>query len=89
MNCTVQEFIEGATRGAVIRRLLRFFSADIIVDEIDEKIKTLNVVLLPPKKGYITDYNNVGPPGKFVCKVLKLMHKRSICCFFSNIKHIQ
>ena len=58
----VLHFGEGAQRAVAIRRLSKFFRAEIIEDIMDPQKKTLVVVLLPPDKGYITDYIQVSVP---------------------------
>jgi hypothetical protein len=56
---------EGAMRAAAIRRMCKFFRCEIIEDILDPKVKTMHVVLLPPDKGFVTDYQQVAvpPPG--------------------------
>lgn len=55
----VLTYTEGAIRTAVVRRLCRFFKAMILVDVLDESKKTLLVDLLPPKKSFVSDYQEV------------------------------
>jgi hypothetical protein len=64
----VLHYGEGAQRAVAIRNLCRYFRADIIEDILDATKKTLNVVLLPPEKGFVTDYLEVSvpPPGEDV-----------------------
>eukprot|EP01034_Spumella_vulgaris_P022575 gene22575-28708_t len=56
---------EGAMRAAAVRSICKFFRCEIIEDILDPKIKTMHVVLLPPDKGFVTDYQQVSvpPPG--------------------------
>lgn len=56
---TIISFQEGAIRTAAIRRLMRYFKAEIIEDILDPTIRELHVVLLPPGKDYITEYKNI------------------------------
>lgn len=58
----VLHFGEGAQRAVAIRRLCKYFRAEIIEDVMDPQKKTLVVVLLPSDKGYITDYIQVSVP---------------------------
>lgn len=62
----VLHFTEGTIRSAAIRKLSRFFRAEIIIDVLDEKIRTLEVDLLPPSKDFVSDYQQVSvpPPGE-------------------------
>jgi hypothetical protein len=62
----VLHFGEGSQRAVAIRRLCKFFRAEIIVDIMDPQKRTLVVVLLPPEKGFVTDYQQVAPshPGE-------------------------
>mgnify|MGYP003709500145 CR=1 FL=1 len=55
----ILHFGEGAQRSVAIRRLCKYFRAEIIEDIMDPNKKTLVVVLLPPDKGFITDYQQV------------------------------
>jgi hypothetical protein len=59
---TILGFVEGSIRTAAIRRFCGFFSAEIIVDILDPTQKTLHVVLLPPRKDFISNYKEIGVP---------------------------
>lgn len=58
----ILSYSEGVMRAAVIRRFCKFFRAEIIEDILDPHKKTLDVTLLPPDKGFITDYQQIGTP---------------------------
>ncbi len=62
----VLSFVEGSIRTAAIRRFCRFFAAEIIIDILDPTQKTLHVILLPPRKDFVSDYQEAGvpPPGE-------------------------
>jgi hypothetical protein len=62
ISSSVVSFQEGAIRTAAIRRLMRFFKAEIIEDILDATIRELHVVLVPPGKDFITEYRNVSKP---------------------------
>jgi hypothetical protein len=62
ISATIISFQEGAIRTAAIRRLMRFFKAEIIEDIIDNTIRELHVVLLPPGKGFVSEYQNITKP---------------------------
>ncbi|RYH20765.1 hypothetical protein EON65_22480 [archaeon] len=57
---------EGSIRAAAVRRFCRFFRAEIIEDILDPTHRTLHVVLLPPDKGFVSEYQyiRVPPPGE-------------------------
>ncbi len=61
----IQKFLTGLLIFVVdslqIRRLCRFFAAQIVVDVLDPTLKTLEVDLLGPGKDYVTDYQMVQP----------------------------
>lgn len=61
----VTQCTEGTIRATCIRRLCRFFRAEIIEDILDPTHRTLNVVLVPADKAYVTEYQmvRVPPPG--------------------------
>jgi hypothetical protein len=58
----ITSYPEGTVRATAIRRFCRFFRAEIIEDIHDATRKVLNIVLLPPDKEYVTEYQNVRPP---------------------------
>lgn len=57
----VTAFPEGTVRAAAIRRLCRFFRAELIEDPEDFEKKKLNVELMRPNKGYISEYRQLKP----------------------------
>jgi len=63
LGVAVMKLTEGAQRAIGIRRLCRWFRAEIIEDILDSTKKTLYVVLLPPSKGFLSDYQEVSVPG--------------------------
>lgn len=66
IGAPILSFLEGSIRTAAIRRFCRFFGAEIIVDILDPTVKTLHVVLLPPNKDFVTEYqiSGVSEPGE-------------------------
>lgn len=63
---TLLSYTEGTIRAAAIRRFCRFFRAEIIEDIVDPTHRVLHVVLLPPDKAYLTEYEmvRIPPPGE-------------------------
>ena len=62
MGRALLDFLPGDTRGVAIRNLCKYFRPEISEDPSDSTKKILNVELLPKKKGYISDYKEVGLP---------------------------
>jgi hypothetical protein len=62
----ITSFPDGTIRATAIRRFCRFFRSEIIEDILDPTHRVLHVVLLPPDKGYVTEYAmvRVPPPGE-------------------------
>lgn len=56
----VLHFGEGVQRSMSIRRFCRYFCAEIIEDILEPIKKKLDIILLPPDKGYLTEYQQVG-----------------------------
>ena len=62
MGKPLLEFLPGDTRGVAIRNLCKYFRPDISEDPSDASKKILHVELLPKRKGFISDYKEVGLP---------------------------
>ena len=56
---TITSVADGPPRAAAVRRFCKFFKAEHV--EMNGKVK-LVVALLPPDKGFLVDYENVGLP---------------------------
>ncbi|CAE7472064.1 unnamed protein product [Symbiodinium microadriaticum] len=58
----VMSFLQGDTRAIAIRNLCKFFHADIYEDPGDSTKKVLEVELMPKRKGFVSDYKDIGLP---------------------------
>jgi len=62
MGKPLMDFMPGDTRGVAIRNLCKYFRPNISEDPSDSTKKILAVEMLPKRKGFISDYKEVGLP---------------------------
>ena len=58
----IMDFLQGDTRAIAIRNMCKFFHADIFEDPGDSTKKVLEVELMPKRKGFVSDYKDIGLP---------------------------
>lgn len=58
----IMSFLQGDTRAIAIRSMCKFFHADISEDPSDSTKKILEVELMPKRKGFVSDYKDIGLP---------------------------
>jgi hypothetical protein len=58
----IMSFLQGDTRAIAIRGMCKYFQADISEDPGDSTKKILEVELMPKRKGFVSDYKDIGLP---------------------------